>query len=91
MLYCPIELASISIKILADLIVTFTIEDADDAKSTIDENNFIPPQLQRLLAMANEKADITVEEEIMRKFLFSSKKILEDKLSTLIHENHELR
>lgn len=69
----PVELASISVKLLVDLLVRLGLcSSAED----------VPEQLAPLLQECNEKSESAVEQEIYERFLRVSKELLDEQIAT---------
>jgi hypothetical protein len=72
--HCPVELASICVKLLVDILVQI-----GTCSSVAD----VPPQVSQLLLQCNKKSDQTVEKEILGRFLSSTKSIIEKQIAEL--------
>jgi hypothetical protein len=71
---CPVELASICVKLLVDVLVQ-----VGKCQSIAD----VPPQVSMLLQQINRKSDQTVEQEILNRYLNETKRIIDDQINEL--------
>lgn len=65
---CPIEMASICIKSLVDILIQIGMCNSPED---------VPVQVSKLLQLVNKKSDQTVEKEILAKYLQSTKNIID--------------
>lgn len=72
---CPIELASVAVKLLVDVLIQVgwchSLED-------------VPAQVGQLLLECNRKSDQAVEQEILEKFLADTKRIIDTQIRELL-------
>ena len=75
---CPVELASICVKLLVDVLIQV------GKVQTIAD---IPIQVTQLLHQCNRKSDQTVEQEILNKYLNETKKVIDEQIDILKQQN----